>query len=334
MEACSGINPLAFTIPFAVDPEAQGYTAVAANDFDSVVIGSGVHIGGGLQIGGYYTGLTRDDVGGLRYLMGTNNVNLETAVPGSLLETTNFGGKVTLTTSNLSTLLLSAQTNEPIVALPALFPGLVIAASTNNFTTICTPNISVYLTNYPSEPAGSPSFSVIVTNGTTCVPEEIFMDTFANVITNGNFTNNPAIIIDTRGTRLNYSTTTPAKLVTITFKTPNGEPQGSPPIMNVVSKNITLTNISGEYILIPPGQCGWEIISTLLTNVVAITNVIASAVDANGFVSSMSIITTFTNHTFIVPPITCVGTPNARAVSRHRKSAVCSGVGISKSYAR
>ncbi len=32
--------------------------------------------------GGYYTGLTRDDVGGLRYLLHTNNLNLELLLPG------------------------------------------------------------------------------------------------------------------------------------------------------------------------------------------------------------------------------------------------------------
>jgi hypothetical protein len=33
-------------------------------------------------MGGYYTGLTRDDVGGLRYLLRTNNANLEILLPG------------------------------------------------------------------------------------------------------------------------------------------------------------------------------------------------------------------------------------------------------------
>jgi hypothetical protein len=33
-------------------------------------------------VGGYYTGLTRDDVGGLRYLLRTNNANLEILLPG------------------------------------------------------------------------------------------------------------------------------------------------------------------------------------------------------------------------------------------------------------
>lgn len=33
--------------------------------------------------GGFYTGLTRDDIGGLRYLLGTNNANLEILLPGA-----------------------------------------------------------------------------------------------------------------------------------------------------------------------------------------------------------------------------------------------------------
>lgn len=293
---------LAEAVPFAVDPLAEQYTAVAANDFDTF---------GGLQIGGYYSGLTRDDVGGLRYLIRTNNINLENTVAGSLLETTNFGGTITLTTSNLSDLLLSAQTNDPAL-LPALFPGLVVATTTNNFTAVCTPNVSVVFASPVGSPAGSPQISTFVTNGSTCVSLEIFTDTFANVITNRNFTNNPAIILDKAGFHLNYSTTTPAKIVTVSFTVPVGSPAGTQPVRTAKTNNITLNVPSGEYFLIPPGQCGWEIISILLTNVVKTTNVIATAIDANGFVSSMSVVTTFTNHTFVVRPITCVETPNVR----------------------
>jgi hypothetical protein len=53
-------------VPFAVDPFSEIYTAVA--DFD-------------LNMGGFYTGLTYDDVGGLAYLLSTNNVNYETLLP-------------------------------------------------------------------------------------------------------------------------------------------------------------------------------------------------------------------------------------------------------------
>jgi hypothetical protein len=52
--------------PFAVDPFDETYTAVA--DFN-------------LNAGGFYTGLTYDDVGGLAYLLSTNNVNYENLLP-------------------------------------------------------------------------------------------------------------------------------------------------------------------------------------------------------------------------------------------------------------
>jgi hypothetical protein len=53
--------------PFTVNQSASTDTAVA--DF-------------GLLGGGFYTGLTYDDVGGLAYLLSTNNVNFETLLPG------------------------------------------------------------------------------------------------------------------------------------------------------------------------------------------------------------------------------------------------------------
>jgi hypothetical protein len=55
-----------YMVPFPIDPFANAYTAVA--DL-------------GINAGGYYTGLTCDDVGGLRYLLSTNNVNYETLLP-------------------------------------------------------------------------------------------------------------------------------------------------------------------------------------------------------------------------------------------------------------
>ena len=56
-----------FIEPFAVDPQGDSYSAVADNS-----LGAGI----------LYQGLTRDDVGGLAYLLSTNNVNYETLLPG------------------------------------------------------------------------------------------------------------------------------------------------------------------------------------------------------------------------------------------------------------
>ena len=62
--------------PYAADPFANIYTAVADNSAS--------------YSGGYfYTGLTRDDVGGLRYLLSTNNINYESLLPDVQADGTN-----------------------------------------------------------------------------------------------------------------------------------------------------------------------------------------------------------------------------------------------------
>jgi hypothetical protein len=61
----NGINQYSI-IPYSVDPLADSYNAVA--DFN-------------LGTGGFYTGLTYDDVGGLAYLLSTNNINYEPLLP-------------------------------------------------------------------------------------------------------------------------------------------------------------------------------------------------------------------------------------------------------------
>jgi len=61
-------------VEFGVDPLAIPYTSVAS-------LIEGLH-GGYPVIGEYVTGLTRDDVGGLRYLYRPNNYNVESPIPG------------------------------------------------------------------------------------------------------------------------------------------------------------------------------------------------------------------------------------------------------------
>jgi hypothetical protein len=60
-----------------VDPLAFNWSAVAEND--------------GYVIGGFYSGLTRDDIGGLRYLYRKNNFNYE-PVPANVFGGTSGGG--------------------------------------------------------------------------------------------------------------------------------------------------------------------------------------------------------------------------------------------------
>ena len=93
---------------------------------------------GSLADGFFYTGLTRDDMAGLRLLYSSTNVNTETAAPNSTaltgggLTITNLSDEYELTTSNLTALILASRTNNP-AALQALYPGLVISSVISNF---------------------------------------------------------------------------------------------------------------------------------------------------------------------------------------------------------
>jgi hypothetical protein len=301
--------PDAATFVQAADPLADTYSSVGSDN---------------IGFGDYYVGLTLDDMAGLRSLMSTNNVNKETIGNGGLVLTTNIVPvEQLLTTSNLTTLQAAALITAP-AALPGLFPGVVVAGSTSTFTAVCTPNVIAYFTNQIGAPYGSPQISVIVTNGTTCVGQQVYSTTFANVITNGNLANNPNIV-GGAGITLNYSPNTVTTVVTTSVGTQYGAPYGSPLVTNTTVQTVTLAGTtSGEYFVIPAGQCGWKIIPTPgfpIANVVAITNIIASATNnpvttngvtttnaTTGFVTTQSEVTYFTNHTYVVEPIDCLST--------------------------
>jgi hypothetical protein len=70
-------------VEFTVDPLANGFTSVAS------VFGG--LFGGGIQPGEFFDGITRDDAGGLRYLLRTNNFQIELLANGAnLIGTTNL----------------------------------------------------------------------------------------------------------------------------------------------------------------------------------------------------------------------------------------------------
>lgn len=131
-EFCSGPPPIAVAVPLATDPFADTFTAVAG-------LGEGLGVTAvteanagwaSPETGGFYTGLTRDDVAGLRYLMTSNNIVFEDPGAGSQLAATNFNTINQLVTSDLASLLSFARTNSPF-AVSNAFPGLQITSSTN-----------------------------------------------------------------------------------------------------------------------------------------------------------------------------------------------------------
>jgi Putative Ig domain len=131
-----------------VNPHDNRYSAVSSWD--------------GLGFGTFFTGLTRDDMGGFRYLLSTNNMNVESVDPAAEL----IGGGFTnhavinlLTSSNLAVFAQQLVTNSPSQML-GLYPGLQIATSGFVITNTIVTNILAGPTNL----AGS---SLAITNVST-----------------------------------------------------------------------------------------------------------------------------------------------------------------------
>ena len=141
-EFCQNTPWLAYTVPFTTDPLNNDLTAVAS--FGLL----------GIDSGAYYSGLTRDDVGGLRYLLSTNNLNIENAAAGSLLQTTNPQPQSLLTTLPISLLLTTAFTSDPDT-LQTNYPGLNIISVTTNIVVQVTNNVVPYFTNQSELPVFS-----------------------------------------------------------------------------------------------------------------------------------------------------------------------------------
>jgi len=315
-EACTGGNPLALAVPFSVDPLADSYSALAGSIGGEMFLQtpSGLLltvVPGITTYGSFYSGLTLDDVAGLRYLLTTNNMNWETPAPGALLLTTNPQPVTVITSLSLNALLTFAQANLP-TAIPGAFPGVVVANSTSSFSVVCTTNIIATIPN-PNQyglpyPGG---FGLLVpVTAVNCAYQQLFTTTFANVITNGNLANNPNITLVSTNISLNYFTNTIVTTLT-TSLTPNTSPgQPYPPVNAVTNANVTFSTTtvnvpSGEYLILPPGACGFNILGEITNAPVFTTNLISTATNANGFVDTVSTVTSFTPHQFLVQPINC-----------------------------
>ncbi len=294
-EFCTGPNPLADAVEFPVDQDANPPSAVAERR--------------GLGIGGlFYTGLTRDDVGGLRYLYRTNNMNFESAGPNTVEFVTNTTPQL-ITSSNLTFLSDAALTNDP-AALQALFPGLQIVTSSNYFTYVPVTNIVATFTNDPWAPAGSAT--LVISTNVTFSFQQLFTYTFGNLFTVQFTTNGPAVV---PVTSVSFST----NRVFNTFQTLSASPSPFTPagstnvilVTNSTSRTFITNRVSGEFFILPPGLCDVAVVSPIATNVVASTNILVvatntfGATNVNGQFFTQSIIDYFTNHTFVAFPITC-----------------------------
>jgi hypothetical protein len=270
---------LADAFEYPIDPTASTYTAVASRLY---------------SYGGFYIGMTRDDMAGLRYLLRTNNMNIENTGADTVTFITNNAIQL-LFTSNLTALAEAAFVNDA-GALQAQFPGLQIAATTQYFTNVVTTNTFFYFTNYPWSPPGSLATIVTARQIQTNVVLR-YQHQFANVITN------------------NYAT---SAIITVTTTNISAAACGGfgPPgsiCTNISTTTYTTNGVFGDYYLIPGGtnSCGVSIVATQLITAVTITN---AAIVATNDVTVTNVLTQqfsqgtsykFNQHIFQVRVVVC-----------------------------
>ena len=291
-EFCTGPNPLADAVEFPVDPLSDPYSAVA--DFQSLDYV-------GLQPGTFYTGLTRDDVAGLRYLINSNQPALEKSGFWTTEFETNAQAFI-LTNQDLSLFATQAATNPPL-ALEALYPGLIINTVSNTFGFQYATNITETLTNSPFDPAGTPPSHAFFTTNVTTNVIPIWDYTFANVITNA---------FSTRGL-----------VATITLGLTNSpfSPAGTPPTIVTNIKKTFVNGTFGGFFLLPTNgnACQVQILSNIFSQVIYTTNLPTTnglgtgAGPTNSITFTPGSISFFTNDTLVYLAITCpTNTPATR----------------------
>ena len=303
-QSCPPGEDFGDAVEFLVDPDGVTFSALATPK---------LMLPDASFYGWFHTGLTRDDIGGLRYLYATNNMNIEGAGTNTVTFVTDTNTVQLLFTSNLTTLASQALTNNP-AALQALYPNLSIASTTSIFTNIWVTNFTAYFTNLPWAPVGSPPVLAFVTNRTLTV-QTWYHYTFNNVVTfqlvNGIWTAVPLPnIVSHIGTVLISVQTT------VVTNLP-WAPVGSPPVTNTTTFSYLTNVVAGEYFIIPTNLCGIAIVGLQATLINYDTNVVASATNAPaGTTNSQSftrvVIDSFPNHAYLINPILCL--PNTIAL--------------------
>jgi hypothetical protein len=296
-------------------PGSQAVAQPEKVDLDAIINSPAISTDA-YRYGSFLVGLSRDDVGGLRYLYHTNNVNWEATAHDALLFNTNTTASQLIVTSNLTELAEQALTNDA-PTLNGLYPNLLILSSSNYFTTVWVTNVTAVFTNFPTDPVGVGPRLIFITNRTATVQTQ-FRHMFGNVevvtYTNGGWKATPATDITA------YSNDVQLKIQTTSVT--GGSPYGPPNTNNLATNNSSRLflsrQVAGEYFILPTNLCDAAIVASQLaftnttTNVlVAVTNDITQITN----ITSQTIISytqmelqTAVTHAFVAFPVECVGT--------------------------
>ncbi len=245
---------------------------------------------GGLFPGTFYTGFTRDDIGGLRYLYSATNVFTEAAETNSFQLVTNSQTSL-LTTSKLA-IFEAASLVDDAATLTNLYPGLFITSETNFFTNVVTTNVTLFLTNVIGANAGTITLAAAITLTTNAQQE--FARTFGNVI-----------ILHTGGLATQVT-----ELTSVTAQKTIGGIAGS---FTLSTNIIGVTNVTpftnGDFYILQAGQCDEdEILGVQLATFTQISNAVPVVTGGFGNVPQQfiaEVVNSFTNFTYLVRTVDC-----------------------------
>lgn len=239
--------------------------------------------------GQYAVNLSRDDVGGLRYIYNRFNKNVEGggASDGSVVVLTNFNATQILTTFDLSQFSIQSLVSDA-ATLTALYPGLIITNTVQSLTSAVLV-ASVYVTNInaPGVPASALLSQVLATNFVNGFIN-VYHHSYANVVTNL------------------YRTNTTFQLIDYSIGRPPGAPASSPFLLRAQTTSVT-TNIPSGNIIINSGLnftnlAGFSFVDPngnsfpVLSNIVSVTNLVfAGSNTFNGETFARQSVFTVTN---------------------------------------
>jgi hypothetical protein len=271
IETCNPPNPLAWTfnfpVEFPLDVFAPENTTLA---YTSTVF----------RRGAYALSLTRDDVGGLKYLYQTNNVNWETIAEGAQQFVTNTTQAQLIFSSNLWAFAQAALTNNA-VDLAALYPGLIITGTTNIFTNIWVTNLTAYFTNStaPWQPVDAFPRLVILTNRTLTVQTH-YIHTFANVFTGLKSDGQLKLV------QLSQLPTKPQNvrglIETVAITNAPWLPVTAPFRTNVTVTPVTLRGLQGDFFILPTNACSVQLLGLQATLITSVTNSLVNTTNQFG----------------------------------------------------
>ena len=303
----------AIEIPVDININAARYTPVSSFGVNALIPGS------------FYTGLTRDDVAGLRYLLRAGLVHWEDNPANSIVFVTNNAPAALnlLVTSNLTLLAAQSLTNDD-PTLVGLYPGLAIVPGSTipTFTNVVSTNLLFYFTNFPYDPVGTPQHEVFATNYTTNVMF-VYTRAFGNVVTQSYAAQSYVTVIDTN----------------LYF------PPYAPPgyfVTNTTTRTMLTNIITGDFYILPPTNCGVQILSNVLTLAMSVTNTLVVTNFPTNEISgtyliSRTYVSWWTNHNLAYFPVLCVSNEPSlrRGIEKITfvKTAYNSLLGASNTYA-